>query len=164
MSGISLTYDINLELPQRLLRQLEHAQTSELMEGIGHYVVQATQLNFDNEQTPDGEPWEPSYRAKNNRGKTLTGDTERLRDSYTHNVLSDTQVEIGSNMLYAAIHHDGGTITGKDGNLKFKIGNQWINKKSVEMPARPALGINADDEDEIQALTTDFLQDLLNVH
>ena len=37
---------------------------------------------------------------------------------------------------YAAIHQFGGTIKGNP-LLKFKVGNQWISKAEVKIPARP---------------------------
>lgn len=164
MSGIALNYQLNILAARKLFNRFQKADTAPLMDDIGQYLVNATLGRIDKEETPDGEKWEPSYRAEREGGKTLQ-DSGRLRDSYTHNVLSDVSVEIGSNLLYAAIHHEGGTITAKDGgNLKFKIGNQWVQKKSVEMPARPALGISTEDENEIHAITEDFLQELISGH
>lgn len=161
---IALNYELDLDLSQRLFRQLQHAETEQLMDQLGHYMVQRTLERFDAEEAPGGESWEPSHRAQIEGGKTLQ-DSGVLRDSYTHNLVNDRQVEVGSNMLYAAIHHDGKTIKAKNAKaLKFKVGKRWVQKASVDIPARPALGIDDIDENEMQLITEDFLEDLLNVN
>ena len=101
---------------------------------IGSYLVTATLDRFDREQGPDGKPWQKSIRAMADGGLTLT-DTGGLRDSITHNVAGDGRsVDVGSNLVYAAIHQFGG-----------KAGRN----KSVTLPARPYLGISARDSDAI---------------
>jgi phage gpG-like protein len=46
-----------------------------------------------------------------------------------------------SRVPYARIHEYGGTIRAKNKPyLTFKIGNRWIRKKQVVIPARPYLG------------------------
>lgn len=159
MSGIGMRVRLqNMDLPPRVMKKLADADTQSLMEEIGDYVLSETLLNFEQEQTPEGQPWDKSIRAREGGGKTLQ-DRGHLRDSYTFDALSD-QVEIGSNVIYAAIHHFGGTIKGKDGNLKFKIGNRWSQKAEVEIPARPALGITDGMETEIGDLALDFYERL----
>lgn len=163
MTGIRLDYDLNVELPLNRLQALSQADESELLEQIGEQLLQATLLRFDAEETPDGDAWEPSYRAKTEGGKTLQ-DHGHLRDSYTYQV-SDGSVAIGSDMIYAAIHHEGGVIKAKaSGKLKFKVGDRWVQTDQVEMPARPALGISADDEADIDEIVRDFYQELINGH
>ena len=101
---------------------------------IGAYLVTATLDRFDREQGPDGKPWQKSVRAMATGGLTLT-DTGGLRGSITHNVAGDGRsVDVGSNLVYAAIHQFGG-----------KAGRN----KSVTLPARPYLGIDGRDGDAI---------------
>ena len=93
-------------------------------------------------------------------GKTLV-DSARLMQSITSNA-SDTGVEVGTNVLYAAIHQFGGTIRAKTSRgLRFKIGKgrdaSWATRQSVTIPARPFLGIDAEDEAEIIQIATDWL-------
>lgn len=67
-------------------------------------------------------------------------------------------VEVGSNAKYAAIHHFGGVIRAKNaGALRFRIGESFVMKKAVTMPARPALGLNGEDEDHIMETTEDWI-------
>lgn len=101
---------------------------------IGAYLVSATLERFDAETGPDGKPWLASARALADGGLTLT-DTGGLRDSLTHTVAGDGRsVDVGSNLVYAAIHQFGG-----------KAGRG----RSVTLPARPYLGISARDRDRI---------------
>ncbi len=69
-------------------------------------------------------------------GKILL-DTGRLRSSVSSQVVSGTEVQIGTNVKYAGVH--------QFGSSKNKI------------PARPFLVIQADDEAEYASLLTDWL-------
>lgn len=51
------------------------------------------------------------------------------------------RIALGSDLKYAAIHEDGGTIKPKNAEwLVFKTAKGWVKTKSVTMPARPHLG------------------------
>ena len=162
MSGIGLQYTVHNVMPKQMFRRLEGADTFALMAEIGEFQLSQTLLNFQNTQTPDGDLWDESGRAKSEGGKTLT-DRGHLRDSYTYNVNgSGDEVEIGSNMIYAAIHHHGGVIEAKDdGHLHFKVGDRWVKKRKVEIPARPALGLNDESREGIDEIVQDFYQELI---
>lgn len=73
-------------------------------------------------------------------GKVLI-DTGRLRNSITSKAFKD-RVEVGTNVIYAAIHQFGGTA-GR--GLK------------VDIPARPFLAIQDEDWPEIRAAVENFL-------
>lgn len=48
--------------------------------------------------------------------------------------------KIGTNVVYAPIHEFGGVIRAKNSPyLRFKIGDRWVSKKQVTIPARPFL-------------------------
>lgn len=132
-----------------------------LMRQIGAYEVDETRHRFELGETPKGEKWKPSLRAVVNAGKTLL-DRGLLRDSYVDKAGRD-QVEIGSADIRARIHHFGGTIKAKNGLfLMFALaGGAYATVRQVVMPARPALGINHDDEVEILALATDWFEGAL---
>jgi len=108
----------------------------------------STRLRFRNERGPDGQRWKPSLRAQLTGGRTLTKDSH-LADSISNNAGRDF-AEWGPNRGYAAIHQFGGIIRAKGGALKFRIpGGGFAVVKSVKMPARPYLGVNADDRSDI---------------
>lgn len=130
---------------------------SPLMDQIGNAMELTTHERFEGEHDPDGNPWKPSIRARTQGGKTLTKDGH-LDNSVTHASSSDS-VEIGSNLIYARIHQQGGTISGKTGNLRFRLPGKlgFRSVESVLIPARPFLGIGGDDEETIGELTGDYL-------
>ena len=108
------------------------------------------------EKTQTAESGRYRWGAREENRKTLIK-TGRLRDSYTREVGHDS-VEVGSNAKYAAIHHFGGVIRAKNAKaLRFRIGESFVMKKAVTMPARPALGLNGEDEDHIMETTEDWI-------
>ena len=146
-------------------------------------------MRFEHEVDPDGEPWaalRPSTilkKAKAVRVKKLQW-SGRLRDSITSRVDSNS-VTVGTNLAYAAIHQFGGTIDRtassqevlrhftKTGGVK-KLGSHFVTRKKanfssvhkvpshvINIPARPFLGINADDEVEaVHILRTYIFRDM----
>jgi phage virion morphogenesis protein len=144
MSGVRLDYKIDDREILRALKRMDDFNATEMFEEIGAYLDSAVLQRFEDGAGPDGIKWEESERAKNEAGKTLI-DFGHLRDSITH-IASSTGVEHGSNMIYAAIHQFGGK-TGRN--------------KSVTMIARPFIGLNADDEDEINAIVRDFVSEVM---
>lgn len=95
---------------------------------IGDYLVSATTQRFKDSQTPDGSKWLAVKRG----GKPLV-DHGHLRDSINYQTYSDS-VEVGSNMIYAAIH---------------QLGGQAGRGHMTTIAARPFLGIGIQDELEI---------------
>lgn len=76
-------------------------------------------------------------------GQVLHIRTHRLKSSIQGAAeLKGSEIigRIGTNLKYARIHEYGGTIRAINAPyLKFKIGNQWVQKKEVHIPARPFL-------------------------
>lgn len=128
-----------------------------LMERFGIVLEAGTIERFDTGRGPDGTPWLPSLRARTTGGKTLV-DRGILRQSI-RSIAGDDRVEIGSNIIYARIHQEGGTIAAKgDGRLKFRLpGIGWRSPHQVIIPARPFLGISADDRDELIGQAEDWI-------
>jgi phage virion morphogenesis protein len=132
-----------------------------LFDLIGAALVLSTQMRFENETDPDGNPWPQSFRARTEGGKTLR-DSALLFQSVTHEPSNEgVAVGVGGDAgIYAAIQHFGGTITAKTSKgLRFRVGGNgaWVTKMSVDIPAHPYLGVNADDEKGIIALSEDYL-------
>ncbi len=119
------------------------------MRDIASYGEASTRERFSTQIGPDGQRWKPSLRAQLRGGKTLTKDGH-LGDSITHNFDSKS-AEWGTNRIYARIHQFGGVIEPKaKPSLRFQLaGGAFVSTKKVTMPARPFVGINAADENEI---------------
>ena len=119
------------------------ANPSATLDQVGRYLVASTLRRFERERAPDGSPWLRSARALAVGGKTLT-DTGRLRGSITHTVTDGGRaVEVGSNVLYAAIHQFGG-----------RAGKGLL----TTVPARPYLGIDERDRDAIAYIVSRALE------
>lgn len=152
-SSSGMTAGFNAERLTEHMRGLERLNTghfASVRREIGEFMLGNVQDNFDAQRLFDGTPMPPSAAAQgrtttwkqNNKklgrvkgsvrapGKTLI-DTHRLYDSYTYQ-LTGAGVEIGSALIYSAIHHFGGE-TGRPGHR-------------FMMTARPVLGVAAAQE------------------
>ena len=145
-----------------------------LFEDIGLSLVTSTQHRFDTSTSVDGSPWPPSLRVKKHGGETLIL-SGRLYRSITANA-SATGVEIGTNVVYAAIHQFGGTVnqgarhqtlhfrTDKAGRQRFSTAKKSNRSKDVAvhahtitMPARPFIGLDDDDDAAILKIAENWL-------
>lgn len=126
------------------------------MDRIGSMLVSSVIHRFETGQAPGGAPWKPSIRAREQGGQTLI-DSGRLRTSITY-MPGPSSVEVGTNVVYAAIHQFGGTIHAKNApHLVFKIGGRFASKDQVTIPPRPFLGIDEGDRAEIGNILRDHL-------
>jgi phage virion morphogenesis protein len=146
MTGVSLRVNRqDFDQADRVLANAISGDTGVLMASLAEYVLSETLMNFQQERSPDGSAWEKSERAKSEGGRTLQ-DTRRLRNSYTYEA-SELQAEIGTNVIYAAIHHHGG-----------RAGRKY----AVNLPARPALGVTAQMQGEMNQMYTDWMGGLFD--
>ena len=158
-AGVSLAVTVGTDtIGPELARLLAAAEDlTPVMQEIGSYLELSVDERFEAEAGPGGAAWQPSRRAREEGGKTLS-DTGRLRASITSEAGADW-VRIGTNVIYAAIHQEGGTLTPTQpgGRLVFPIGDGWVSVGAVTLPARPFLGLDAEDEGEILAIVGDYL-------
>jgi phage virion morphogenesis protein len=130
------------------------ADTTPVMRAIGTGLVADTHDRFDAAQDPDGGAWaalNPDYAATK-RGPGILRESAMsggLQGSITYRA-SRTDVTVGTNKVYGAIHQFGGVINSKSGGLLvFKIGGKLVKTPSVTIPARPFLGISREDSEMI---------------
>ncbi|MCB1433213.1 MAG: phage virion morphogenesis protein [Alphaproteobacteria bacterium] len=148
----------NIERPVRMWRE------------IGSFLEKSVAQRFEMSVGPGDNPWPPSLRALTEGGQTLV-ERGRLRDSISVRA-TDHSVEVGTNVLYAAIHQFGGTIhhkvrqqdlrfrahrrtgkllkgfrTAKNGNV---VRTVQVGPHDVTIPPRPFLGI---DDEDIQGIS-----------
>ncbi|VWX62586.1 phage virion morphogenesis protein [Sphingorhabdus sp. 109] len=130
---------------------------SPLMGDIALYGESSTIERFETEIAPDGSRWSQSIRARTEGGKTLT-DNAILKNSITPESGSD-YAAWGSNIIYAGIHNNGGTIRAKNAkHLSFGLpgGLGFRKVEAVDIPQREFLGLSSEDNVEIIALAEDY--------
>ena len=112
------------------------------MAAIGTALQALVQDRFDTGRGPGGVPWPESRRARATGGATLV-DTGRLRRSIVARAGRDS-IEIGSDVIYAAIHQQGGTIRPRraDRLLFTTFDGRTVAADRVDIPARPFLGMD----------------------
>lgn len=124
MTGVALNFRLGDVTQELKSLPVKYENTDKLLDNIGSYLTGEALQRFREEETPDGDKWIKSQRAKDDGGLTLT-DERNLANSFTHNV-ENGQLEMGSDEVQAAIIHFGGK-TGRN--------------ESVEFIARPLIGI-----------------------
>jgi phage virion morphogenesis protein len=141
-----------------------------LMQDIGELMVERTKQNFREGSGPDGTQWAPrsqttldAYARRGDKptGGPLVGVTKALSTTISHEA-GPRSVDWGSNMIYAAVMQFGaaqgefGARIGKDKNGRdFFMTIPW-----GDIPARPFLGVGADDETAILETIEDWFEDL----
>lgn len=136
---------------------LDRKLDEELLTPIGAHLEATTMERFETNLAPDGTPWLPSLRAKLTGTRTLV-EEGNLR-SHIYHVVSANAVEVGSPDVYSAVHQFGATISAKtSGGLSFRLADGAHRVvQSVEIPARPFLGLSTDDTGMIVRLSEDAL-------
>lgn len=149
MSGASITVRIDAVQAVAAFRRLSRLMddTTPVMDKIGKGLVDGVKNRFQAGVSPEGAPWaklNPVY-ASGKRGAGILRETNALMNSMTSRPGRD-QVIVGTNRIQAAVHQFGATITPKAGQfLIFRMGGRMAIARSVTLPARPYLGISADD-------------------
>lgn len=177
MAGASLKIDVTITGPDTLAHiDAAMGNTAPLLARIGEYLQDSTRERF---ASPDGSVWKPlqpryQRRKKQNKDKILTL-RGYLRGQIHWQPDGDDAVRVGTNAKYGAIHQFGGTIQkeARQATVHFGAGKtkrlfvkQKKAKRSLQvtipaheitMPARPFLGINAGDQEQIRLRIMDWL-------
>lgn len=132
------------------LGRIGNADLRPLLDALGFEVEGQTKRRIDEEKSaPDGTPWaplSPEYQAWKQDKKGAVGLLEfegHLLKSIQYQFVGANAVEIGTNMIYGAIHQSGGDDVGKN------------------IPARPYLGLSDENVDDLVAVTRNFVEGLL---
>ena len=144
---IELTLD-DSDVKRGLAQLLRNATNNQpMMKGLAMTLESMTTENFASESW-GGDKWKDLRYSPKGKGKKLHRSGE-LEDSITSKA-GENFARIGSNMVYAAIHHMGGKTKAHKIKPKNKKGLAFggIVRKSVNHPgsqidARPYLPINA---------------------
>ena len=127
------------------LAKIESFRPAPLLEGIARMIQIQTRRRIEDEKTgPNGEKWPP-----NSAGTPILYREGHLSRSIDY-LVTGTQIAVGSGLIYARIHQEGGKIVAKGAKaLSFMIGNALMQVQSVMMPARPYLGLSGENRTEI---------------
>ncbi|CUB06609.1 phage virion morphogenesis protein [Marinomonas fungiae] len=126
-----------------------------VMKDIEGVLADATERAFDEESSPDHDPW-PNLSAFTQSQRTEKGywpgqilqRSGRLAAGIETDSDSDSAY-IGTNVIYAAIQQFGGTTSP----------NSMIPNKDIK--PRPFIGLGSEDEEEILDILKDFLSEAL---
>lgn len=180
MSGamLEVTFDASAvgQALEQLVERLGSLRTPLL--DIAEYLHQSTDSRARRQISPDGTPWAPlSPRTlARKKGNKILRESGALLDTLRHQVNGD-DLSFGTDRPYGAIHQFGGKVehAARSQQVYFKekggvVGNRFVKKsksnfaqwvthgaRSVEMPARPYLGLSTEDEAEILEIVSDYL-------
>jgi phage virion morphogenesis protein len=166
-------------------RKIAHKR--DMLDDIGAAVAESVRYTFIASASPYGRKWAPvTSRTLKSRSKSRSieplRDTGRLMNSITHRA-TGSEVTVGTNVIYAAIHNFGGQIEHaarslkvrlrktKDGRTQFakdshkRARTVWGEAKAwtVRIPARPFLpnqasGLPSQWEDQVIGIVSRFIQ------
>lgn len=166
MAGATLEFESDSKDIQKVTIQLEEKlnDLTPAYQDIGEYLQIVHEQRFVDQVAPDGTPWAPlspryqQMKPKNkNRILFLDG---RLAKSFRYQI-SGNELNFGTNVPYAAHHHFGTkpyTITPKS-KKALAFGDVVVKKVNHPgLPARPLIGLNDADNDEILQLLTEHLE------
>lgn len=120
---------------------------------IGEELRESTLKRFTTSAAPDGSRWAPNSlvtRLRKKGDKPLIGAGKAL-STQIHYRVADDAVYIGSPMVYAATQQFGAR-KGAFGTSRRGGPLPW-----GDIPARPFLGLSADDRKTIEAIIRDYL-------
>jgi len=156
------TIELNSAPAEAALARLDKAldDPTPLLQDLGELLSNSTMERFGQGVSPDGVKWAPKSQTTLNRYgarksnrvdvRPLFGPSGAL-SSTIHYELGQDEVLIGSALVYAAVQHFG-AARGAFGSMANGSPIPWGN-----IPARPFLGVSAEDEPKIVATVEDYL-------
>ncbi|NHB90760.1 phage virion morphogenesis protein [Photorhabdus cinerea] len=172
--------DIDLKEFQQVMQQLTDGlgDRTPMMRQIAATMADAVEENFKQQGRPAWLGWSPAYAKKRAGGKILQH-TGRLASSIQPFSDNDEAL-VGTNVIYARIHQEGGTINmparSQQAHYRHKKGKRRFSSKAkadhsqwntlpaykIQMPARPFLKLTDSDAGQIQDILERYLQQLMD--
>lgn len=183
MSGATITFDD--EIAQAALDRVAAAggDTSAMMADITAAMLLSTQRRFEAEADPEGTAWprlKPRTAARRAKGRgnkpanpKILRDSNRLYSSIIGQS-SARSAEVGTNVIYAGIHQDGGTITqhpqsrvirmrkvgkrrlfAKNSHKRATEHRATFGTRTIVIPKRAYLGVSEEDRAEIVTIANE---------
>lgn len=146
MTGVNIEFNIQDALDAVIAIESSLDNTTELFNHIGEVLLDIHAERFNAQESPDGIPWQelsPWYKESKpkQKDKILTIDGT-LRSTLRWQIEGNTLL-FGTNLIYGAIHQYGGTIKPVTAKA-LNVGGRPV--KQVVIPARPWLGVSAQDK------------------
>jgi len=145
MVGIAVNLDVDVSGLRPLVSALDDQALGDIMYGVGQLVESQTKERIATEKRAPGgaawAPWSPDYATTRGAAQSLLVSENNLLTSI-QNYTRGLTAEVGTNLVYGAIHQFGGADVGKAG-----------------LPARPYLGLSAQNEADIRDLVIDSLRE-----
>lgn len=164
------------------LQQLDGDRANLMLLDMGEYLLGVHQRRFDAEVSPEGQPWAPlSSRYKKRKDKARPGAKKLVYDNLLKGTLrylvENAQLVFGSDRPQAALLHFGGKIQraprstqvhmrGDGKRKRFAAAGsdtvaRWVTipAYTIEMPARPWLGLSKADDEEVLRIAADHVGD-----
>lgn len=117
----------------------------QLYGALGEELKKIHRQRFKDQKSPEGKPWKalsPKYKERKHQNKNkILHLRNTLRNQLAYN-FDDKGVEFGSARVYARIHQFGSKGNGRPKNI----------------PARPWLGVNSKNNQQLKAKAKDILQ------
>ena len=137
--GISLESDSIQQLQERLASLASLASDDTLLTALGTEIESQTRRRIADEKTTpagaDWPDWSEDYALSRHTGQSLLQSGGGLLDSIQYLVSGDI-LEVGSNLIYAALHQFGGEPVG------------------IDVPAREWLGLSDDNLADLHEVLT----------
>jgi phage virion morphogenesis protein len=165
--GAQVSFDLKeVDAVKKLLAgaSLNSADRARLLGSIGVEMEARTRERFDTKKSPDGDSWKALaqktaayYAGKGWSARSILTGEGTLRDSVTSEVKGGAwSVLAGATMEYAAVHQFGAEIKPKSAKALFVPGYGMLRK--VTIPARPYIGVSAEDAKAIEEAAALFLE------
>lgn len=143
------------------------ADPGDLLDIWGSALEASTRRRFDTGTGPGGIPWPVSNRVREQGGKTLVdrGNLEgSLRYETRPGALEVGFDGVGASSKNAKTHQFGAVVMPVNANsLRFRLADgSWRFAQKVVIPARPMLGVDEDDKQDMKELALEHLRSLVN--
>ncbi|MGC9368702.1 MAG: phage virion morphogenesis protein [Paracoccaceae bacterium] len=159
-----ITIELNDAQISAMLDRVAHGLTdmTPLMQEFGEFLVESTKQRFKDGTDPEGNAWAPKSETTieqyERRGDTvdfrpLFGPTGRLSSEISYEADADG-VRWGSNLIYSAVMQFGAG-KGEFGSMANGSPIPW-----GDIPARPFLGVSADDRMALIDTGEEWLEDI----
>lgn len=122
-------------------------------------ILEGERQIFADKVGPDGEVWQErqerveTHPLMNKTGALMaaaTGGPGHVKRIGDRELITGVQKGTSGSLAGAAIHQYGGTIRAVRAQfLRFRLNGRWVMTKQVKIPARPYIGINAENHNKL---------------